>query len=81
MSKSAAELMFDTLRLELAPFGIKVTKVMTATVASKSFSYFGNWIMPQNSLYDEVRDKFTRRSNDDDGVPRMDTHEYAEIVA
>jgi len=80
MSKSAAEIMFDTLRLELAPFGIKVTKVMTATVASNSFSYYENWSLPEDSLYGEVRDTIKKRTNGDDGVVRMDTHEYAEIV-
>jgi 1-acylglycerone phosphate reductase len=37
MSKAATAMMTDTLRLELAPFGIKVIALKTGTVKSKFY--------------------------------------------
>lgn len=79
-SKKATEVMFDTLRLELAPFGVKVTSVITAPVTSLGLSHPERWVMPEDSKYDEIRETYTKRSGGDDGAPRMDTHKYAEAV-
>ncbi|KAF2826848.1 NAD(P)-binding protein [Ophiobolus disseminans] len=79
-SKRAAEILFDTLRLELAPFGVKVTSVISSPVTSLGLTHTEKWVMPEDSLYDEIREKYTKTVGGDDGSPRMDTNEYAEVV-
>jgi len=72
--------MFDTLRLELAPFGVTVTSVVTSPVTSLGLTHSEKWVMPDGSLYEEIRETYTKRTGGDDGGPRMDTHKYAEGV-
>jgi 1-acylglycerone phosphate reductase len=72
--------MFDALRLELAPFGVKTVTVVTGPVKSQVHTHTELWKMPENSLYAEVEDTIMKRSTGDDGAPRMDTIKYAEGV-
>jgi 1-acylglycerone phosphate reductase len=72
--------MFDTLRLELAPFGVTVTSVVTGPVKSAIHTHDNLTNMPENSLYADVQDLVMRRSKGEDGSPRMDTMQYANGV-
>jgi len=74
------EILGDTLRLELAPFDVKVVSVVTGPVKSNGHSGYQNWIMPETSRYKSVEEYFTKRAKGDDGFARMDSHEYAEGV-
>ena len=58
-SKAAAALMTDTLRLELAPFNIKVVDLKTGSVASQFFANQlggGHPTLPANSIYLPAKD-------------------------
>jgi 1-acylglycerone phosphate reductase len=72
--------MFDVLRLELAPFGVKTVTVVTGPVKSLVHTNTDMWKMPVNSRYSQIEDTITKRSTGDDGAPRMDTMRYAEGV-
>jgi 1-acylglycerone phosphate reductase len=80
-SKKAAEVMFDILRLELAPFGVKVTTVVTTTVVSMGqVGVEDKWNLSKDSMYAEIRETYDKRKTGNDGIARMDTHKYAEGV-
>jgi short-subunit dehydrogenase len=72
--------MFDALRLELEPFGVSTTTVVTGPVKSRVHTYQESWKLPENSRYAEVEEIITKRSGGDDGSPRQDTMKYAEGV-
>ncbi|KAI1177692.1 hypothetical protein F4777DRAFT_541004 [Nemania sp. FL0916] len=79
-SKRSIEIVGETLRLELAPFGVDVIEVVTGAVKSKGQTYFGDFKLPQGSLYKNIEPTIASRAQGKDGVPRMDTLEYANAV-
>ncbi|KAH8722688.1 putative hydroxybutyrate dehydrogenase [Phaeosphaeriaceae sp. PMI808] len=79
-SKSSLEILGDVLRLELAPFDVKVVTVVTGAVQSKVHSHYLNWQMPKTSRYISVEGEFVKRAKGEDGAPRMENHKYAEGV-
>lgn len=79
-SKRSLEILGDNLRLELAPFNVKVISIVTGAVQSKAHSHYEEWKMPATSRYLSVEESFTKRAKGDDGAPRMNNHKYAEGV-
>ena len=79
-SKRAIEVVADTLRVELAPLGVTVLTVVTGGVRSAGQTYFDDLGLPGNSLYKSVEDTIVCRAKGGDGMPRMDTAEYAKAV-
>ncbi|KAK6194187.1 hypothetical protein LQW54_011690 [Pestalotiopsis sp. IQ-011] len=80
-SKKSLEIVADTLRLELAPFGVDVLEVVTGAVKTNGQTYFGDLELPPQSLYKPVEDIFVKRAQGQgDGLERMDTAEYATAV-
>ncbi|KAF1993271.1 NAD(P)-binding protein [Amniculicola lignicola CBS 123094] len=79
-SKRAIEILADTLRLELAPFGVSVLNVLTGGVKSSGQTYFKDFKLPEGSLYTNIEEIIYSRANGGDGMPRMDTMEYATAV-
>jgi len=79
-SKRGLEIVAETLRLELAPFGVDVMEVVTGGVKSMGQTYFGDVKLPQGSLYKSIEDTFVSRAQGNDGMPRMETMEYATSV-
>ncbi|KAI1471053.1 putative hydroxybutyrate dehydrogenase [Daldinia caldariorum] len=61
-SKRSLEIVAETLRLELAPFGVDVLE------------------LPQQSLHKSVEDIVAVRAQGNEGMPRMETREYAAAV-
>ncbi|KAI1095306.1 NAD(P)-binding protein [Rostrohypoxylon terebratum] len=59
-SKAAVAGYSRTLRMELAPFGVRVMCSMTGTVKSNTASQ-GHRVLPENSLYQAVKDIFEWR--------------------
>ncbi|KAI1498585.1 hypothetical protein F5X99DRAFT_411879 [Biscogniauxia marginata] len=59
-SKAAVSAYSRTLRLELAPFGVRVMVSMTGTVKSNTASQFHR-VLPDNSLYKRVQSIFEWR--------------------
>jgi 1-acylglycerone phosphate reductase len=79
-TKRATEVLADTLRLELAPFGVTVLAVVTGGVKSSGQTYFEDFSLPQDSLYKGVEETIVARAKGGDGMPRMETEMYAKAV-
>ncbi len=79
-SKRAIEIMADTLRLEVAPFGVGVLCVVTGAVQTNGQTYFTNYSVPENSLYKPIEATIVKRAQGHDGLPRMETIQYANAV-
>ncbi|KAF2866454.1 1-acyl dihydroxyacetone phosphate reductase [Massariosphaeria phaeospora] len=79
-SKRSLEITAETLRLELAPFGMPVMSIVTGAVQSQGQTYFGDWALPQNSLYKSIEDTIAARARGRDALQRQDTMEYAGQV-
>jgi 1-acylglycerone phosphate reductase len=79
-SKRAIEVVTDTLRLELAPFGVSMLTVVTGAVKASGQTYFDDLELPKGSLYKTIRETIISRAQGNDGVPRMDTMKYAKAV-
>lgn len=79
-SKKAIEIVADTLRLELAPFGVDVLEVVTGAVRSQGQTYFGDFKLPEQSLYKSIEGTIASRAQGNDGMTRTDTLEYATAV-
>lgn len=80
-SKRSLELAAETLRLELAPFGVDVLEVVTGAVKTRGQAYFGDFKLPEQSLYKPIEDIIASRAQGHDQLPRMETAEYAPAVA
>ncbi|KAI0204950.1 hypothetical protein F4808DRAFT_412694 [Astrocystis sublimbata] len=79
-SKRSTEIVAETLRPELAPFGVGVLEVVTGAVRSQGQTYFGDFELPPNSLYKSIEPIIASRAQGNDMLPRMDTLEYANEV-
>ncbi|ETS86941.1 hypothetical protein PFICI_00769 [Pestalotiopsis fici W106-1] len=80
-SKRSLEIVADTLRLELAPFGVDVLEVVTGGVKTNGQTYFEDLKLPEESLYKPIEDTFVNRAQGKgDGLERMDAAEYASAV-
>ncbi|KAJ5097373.1 hypothetical protein N7456_008094 [Penicillium angulare] len=79
-SKRATELMADTLRLELAPFNVKVLCVVTGAVSTLGQTYFGDLKLPEDSLYKPIEETVVSRAQGHDGIERMPLMEYSSQV-
>ncbi|OGM42617.1 short-chain dehydrogenase [Aspergillus bombycis] len=80
-SKRALELMADTLRLELIPFHVKVLCIPTGAVRTQGQTYFGDFKLPDNSLYKPIEETIAARAQGQDGVERMPLMDYSSQVA
>lgn len=79
-SKVAVTAISDTLRLELAPFGVKVVTVVTGAVRTNILSIGVNFVIPANSMFKSIEKEIAARAWGEDGTPRMETAVYAEKV-
>lgn len=79
-SKAAVTMISETLRLELAPFGVKVVTVCTGLVSSNTLATRQNFQLPPTSQYLSIEKEIAARARGDDGFTRMDTSIYAEKV-
>ena len=77
-SKAAEEVMADTLRLELAPFHIKVLSVVNGATETMAQSYFEDWKLPDGSLYASIESKIREKAQGNDGAPRSDPMQHAK---
>ncbi|PVH94311.1 putative hydroxybutyrate dehydrogenase [Periconia macrospinosa] len=80
-TKRAVEIMGETLRLEIAPFGVNVLDVVTGAVKTQGQSYFDNFTLPEGSLYKPIESTIANRAQGGDGVTRMSLEEYSVAVA
>lgn len=75
------ELMADTLRLELIPFKVKVLCIVTGAVQTQGQTYFGDFKLPENSLYRPIEKTIAARAQGQDGTERMPLMDYSSQVA
>lgn len=64
----------------MEPFGVKVLSVVTGAVQSQGQTYFGDWSLPEASLYKPIEDLIHQRTQRFDSVKRESTSEYARNV-
>lgn len=74
------EIIAETLRLELEPFGVSVLSIVTGAVRTNCLSYFQDWKLPEDSLYKPIEQTIAARARGEDGVKRTDRMEYGEKV-
>ncbi|KAK4197155.1 NADPH-dependent 1-acyldihydroxyacetone phosphate reductase [Triangularia verruculosa] len=79
-SKRSAEIMAETLRLELAPFHVKVFSVVTGALKTNGQTHFEDWKLPEGSLYTPVEETIHMRARGQEGAPRMEAADYAKRV-
>ncbi|KAF2656417.1 NAD(P)-binding protein [Lophiostoma macrostomum CBS 122681] len=79
-AKIAIETMAETLRLEIAPFGVDVITIVTGAVKSMGHSHFEDHKLPEGSLYAAIASTVKDRAQGKDGIPRMEAEEYAQEV-
>ncbi|KAI9155620.1 Short-chain dehydrogenase ptmH [Paramyrothecium foliicola] len=79
-SKAAAASITDTLRLELAPFGIKVVNLVTGAVQSSFYRNITDARLPVDSIYAPAREAIEAGMNGDQGE-RCDAALWAKQVA
>jgi 1-acylglycerone phosphate reductase len=82
-SKAALSMMTDTLRLEVAPFGIRVVELVTGSVESNFHENGGKAVLPADSLYAPIKDNMETLINGtskEDASRRMDAGVWAKQV-
>ncbi|KAL4919866.1 FAD-binding domain-containing protein [Aspergillus aurantiobrunneus] len=79
-SKRSLELIAETLRLELAPFHVRVLSVVTGAVKTMGQTYFGDFKLPEDSLYKPVEEAIASRAQGGDGNKREDLMAYSAKV-
>ncbi|THV52112.1 hypothetical protein BGAL_0089g00220 [Botrytis galanthina] len=72
-SKRSLETLSETLRLELQPFGVHVSSIVTGAVQANEQTYFEDWKLPHDSLYEPIENNIHNRARGGDGVLRMNT--------
>ena len=82
-SKAALAMLTDTLRLEVAPFGVRVVELKTGSVESKFHENGGTVVLPADSLYAPVKrdmEALMNGTSHEDQSRRMDAGVWAEQV-
>lgn len=79
-SKRSLEIVTETLRLELEPFGVTVLSIVTGAVQSNGQTYFENFKLPEDSMYKSIEGIIGDRARGGDGSKRESAQEYAENV-
>jgi NAD(P)-dependent dehydrogenase (short-subunit alcohol dehydrogenase family) len=79
-SKISLEMLSEALRLEMAPFHVKVAEIVTGAVQSNGQTYFTDIKLPSESRFLPIEDTIVNRAQGGDGHARMATDKYAEDV-
>ncbi|KAF2636128.1 NADPH-dependent 1-acyldihydroxyacetone phosphate reductase [Massarina eburnea CBS 473.64] len=79
--KTAVAMLSETLRLEVAPFGVKVLAIVTGTVGTEFAVKTGDLAsLPDSSLYEAIEADFKKFTFADDGRKKTSSDEFAEDV-
>jgi len=79
-SKAAANAITETLRLEMAPFNVKVVNIVTGAISTNILSNGVNFELPRTSRYKNIEKEIAARARGEDGTPRMEPSLFAEKV-
>ncbi|PLB35327.1 SDR family oxidoreductase [Aspergillus candidus] len=80
-SKASMDLMAETLRLELAPFGVKTVSLITGAVETRALAFFNTWSLPPASRYKPIEPVITARVRGVETFLQTPTTDYADQVA
>ena len=81
-SKAAAMSLTESLRIELAPFGIRVLNLVTGGVSSTFFQNSNDAKLPADSMYNLAKQAIEAPMNGNQpGMNRVDSTTWAELVA
>ena len=75
------DLMAETLRLELAPFGVKTVSLITGAVETRALAFFNTWSLPPASRYKPIEPVITARVRGVETFLQIPITEYADQVA
>lgn len=79
-SKAAVNVISNTLRLELTPFGVKVVTVISGAVSTNVFKSGMDFRLPADSYYANIENQIAARARGESGIKQMDSMTYAEKV-
>ncbi|KAL2849807.1 putative hydroxybutyrate dehydrogenase [Aspergillus pseudodeflectus] len=79
-SKRSLEIITETLRIELAPFGVRVATLVTGAVESQGKTHSDGLTLPEDSLYKSIEEDIIARATWNDGVPRESASKWANNV-
>ena len=79
-SKRSEEIMAETLRMELAPFHVKVVSVVAGAVRTMIQTHFDDLKLPDGSIYAPIESTIIDRARGIDGAKRSDPMDYAKRV-
>ncbi|KAL4979524.1 hypothetical protein BDW66DRAFT_157347 [Aspergillus desertorum] len=80
-SKRSLEILAETLRLELQPFGVRVLSIVTGAVQSMGQAgRFDDYELPEDSLYKPIEGLIKDRAQGNDGIKREELMTYCGKV-
>jgi len=82
-SKAALELYTETLRLEVAPFGVRVLTVVSGVVATNIMAHAPeDYHLPSDSMYQKIFKEIKARAYGEDvkASSKMDAAKFADRV-
>lgn len=79
-SKGAGHLLGEILRMELAPFGVKVLTVVTGSIQTALHDKLPPSKLPLDSLYASLEQKLIDVAKAKDTIVRQKPHSYAEAM-
>ncbi|KAH8846544.1 hypothetical protein MCOR27_002145 [Pyricularia oryzae] len=77
-SKAAVANLSETLRLEMAPLGVRVITAMVGVVGTKIFLNTGNFALPPGSRYKSVEEQIAKQAQGEDLFGHMDIDTVAK---
>ena len=79
-SKAALTSLSESLRLEMAPLGVRVVTVQSGAVDSNFFTYQPDFKLPANSQYKLAEQRIAQNARGEDLKVRMSPEEFATKV-
>ncbi|GAB1317707.1 2-deoxy-D-gluconate 3-dehydrogenase [Madurella fahalii] len=79
-SKAALNMLSDTLRLELAPFGVSVVSVMVGTITTPFHANEPTVVLPPSSRYAAIKDIISRWATGEAGPKGSSPEDLAESL-
>lgn len=79
-SKAAAEMLSETMRLELAPLGVRVLSLVTGAITSNVMANTPTARVPEGSYYTSAQDEISKLAEDRLGLKRTPADVFAKTV-
>ena len=79
-SKAATEMLSETMRLEMAPLGVRVLSVVTGAIVSNVMNNTPNAMVPEGSHYAPAQEEISKLAEDKLGLKRTPADVFAKAV-